>query len=100
MALQITQTKGMFSVFGKLNSANANILSRHMQRFINPDSPVTLNLERVQAMDTSAALTIQQMYRGAMRNNCILAVLGLGNTNILPVLNQTKTSYILSDDRI
>lgn len=100
MALQITQTKGMFSVFGELNGANANILNIHMNRFINPSSPVTLNLERVEAMDASAAFTIEQMYRGAMRNNCILSVLGLGNTNILPVLNQTKTSYILSDDRI
>ncbi|MGB3152011.1 MAG: hypothetical protein WBB27_15245 [Maribacter sp.] len=100
MALQITQTRSMFSVFGELNSANANILSRHMQGFINPNSAVTLNLERVQAMDPSAAFTVEQMYCGAVRDNCILSVLGLGNTNILPVFKQTKTSYILSDDRI
>ena len=100
MALQITETRGMFSVFGELNSANMNILNRHMSRFINPSNPVILNLERVKGMDTSAAYVLQNMYQNAMRSNSILSIIGLGNTSITPVLDQTKTSYILSDDRI
>jgi len=100
MALQITETKGMFSVFGELNSANVNILNRHMSRFINPANPVILNLESVQAMDRTAAFVLQTMYQGAMRNNSVLSIIGLGNTSIRSVLNKTKTSYILNDDRI
>lgn len=100
MALQITEAKGVFSVFGELNSANVNILNRHMQLFINPSKPVILNLERVKTIDTAAAYMLQKMYHGAVRNNSILAILGLENANILPVFSQTKTSYILSDDRV
>lgn len=98
MALQITHTRDMFSVTGKLNSANINILNRHMQRYIHPDFPITLNLERVKGMDTTAAYVIQQMVQEAMRKNSILSV--LGNEHILPVLRRTNTFYILSDDRI
>lgn len=100
MALQITHTRDMFSVFGKLNSTNINILSRHMRRFIHPDRRVILNLERVQAMDSAAAYAIQQLYLSAMRENSILSIVGLYNDNILPVFRSTKTAYILSDDRI
>ncbi len=100
MALQITETRGVFSVFGELNSANINIFNRHMNRFINPINPVIVNLERVKGMDATAAFALQNMYQNAMRSNSILSIIGLGNTNILSVLDQTKTSYILSDDRI
>lgn len=100
MALQITETRGMFSVFGELNSANVNILKRHMQQFVRPSKPVILNLERLQGMDTIAALTLQKMYQAAMRKNSVLSIIGLTNDTILPALKQTKTSYILSDDRI
>lgn len=100
MALQITQTKNMFSVFGELNSANANILNRHMNSFINPSSPVILNLERVQAMDSTAAYVLQKMHQSAMCSNSILSIIGLGNTNIRSVLNKTKIAFIFSDDRI
>lgn len=100
MALQITETKGMFSVHGELNGTNVNILDRHMQRYITPSRPIILNLERVQAMDAAAAIVIKKMYQGAARKNSVLSIVGLTNTNILWVLNSTKTSYIFSDDRV
>lgn len=100
MALQITETQGMFSVFGELNSANVNILNRHMQLFINPSNPVILNLERVQAMDSTAAFVLQKMHQSAMRSNSILSIIGLRNTSIRSILNKTKTAFIFSDDRI
>tara|TARA_R110002051_G_scaffold301713_1_gene369677 strand:+ start:4080 stop:4382 length:303 start_codon:yes stop_codon:yes gene_type:complete len=99
MALQITETRGMFSVHGALNTNNAGILSRHMSMFINPKNPVTLNLERVEAIDLNAAYTLQKLYVNAMRNNSILTIIGRENKNILPVLKNTKTTYILSHDR-
>lgn len=100
MALQITETRGMFSVFGELNSANANILARHMQRFLSKPDPVILNLERVKKLDVTAAHMLREMYYSAMRNNSILSIVGLSNSNILGVLQKTKTSFIFSDDRI
>tara|TARA_R110000796_G_scaffold104102_1_gene213772 strand:- start:157684 stop:157986 length:303 start_codon:yes stop_codon:yes gene_type:complete len=99
MALQITETCGMFSVHGALNTSNAGILTRHMNMFITPNNPVTLNLERVEALDDNAAYVLQQLYVNAMRNNSILTIIGRENKNILPVLKNTKTTYILGHDR-
>lgn len=100
MALQITETQGMFSVYGTLNSANANNLNRHMQRFINPSNPVILNLEKLKSIDISAAIVLKQMYQKAMRDSSVLSIIGTTNDAIIPVLKETKTSFILSDDRI
>lgn len=100
MALQITETRGMFSVHGVLNNSNASILSRHMLRFITPDRPVILNLERITKIDESAAFALQQLYVNAMRNNSILTILGIENPHIVPILRATQTSHILRNDHI
>lgn len=100
MALQITETGGMFSVFGELNSANANILNRHMQQFINPSDPIILNLEKVEKIDSSAAFMLQKLYKLAMRKNSIMSIVGISNSKISHVLKKTKTAFIFSDDRI
>lgn len=90
----------MFSVFGELNSANVNILARHLQRYLSEPNPVILNLEKVKKLDSTAAHVLQEMYYSAMRNNSILSIVGKSNSNILGVLQKTKTSFIFSDDRI
>ncbi|MFD2587655.1 STAS domain-containing protein [Croceitalea marina] len=100
MALQITETRGMFSVHGELNSSNANILNRHMSRFISPNNHIILNLERVTNMDKCAAYALRKLYLKTMQSNSILSIIGLQNQNILSVMDETKTTYILSDDRI
>ncbi|MCR9264286.1 MAG: STAS domain-containing protein [Flavobacteriaceae bacterium] len=99
MALQITEVRGVFSVNGELNSMNVNILERHMDRFISPKRPIILNLERVKSMDSTAARVLQKMYVRAIKGNSILSIVGWQNRNVLQVLKQTKTSYILSNDR-
>lgn len=99
MALQITECRGVFSVNGNLNGGNANILDRHMSRFINSEDQVILNLERVAHLDEAAAYTLQQLFKKAVQMNAIFSIIGLQNKNILPILDRTKTSYILSHDR-
>lgn len=100
MALQITEISGVFSVHGMLNGANASILKRHMNRFIQPEKPVILSLERLKGIDTSAAHALHQLYIAAMRSNSILSIIGKENEAIAQVLDATKTSYIISNDRI
>ncbi len=100
MALQITECQGMFSVHGVLNAGNVQILNRHMDRFLDPQHKVILNLERVLEMDVCAALALKQLYRRAMRSNSILSIIGKQNKNILPALQAARTHFILSDDRI
>ena len=100
MALQITETRRMFSVHGVLNRGNAAILKRHLSRFLHPNKPLILNLERVLDIDTTAAEILQELYLHAMRSNQILSIIGMENRNILSTLKATKTAYILSHDRV
>lgn len=100
MDLLITETNGMFTVFGELNSTNATILKNRINCYINAKNYAILNLKKVSAMDASAAHMLRQLYIGARRSESILSIIGKENQNILPVMRQTKTSYILSHDRI
>jgi|GEM_PF-1464797 len=100
MALQITECAGMFSVHGNLNSSNIIILERHMSRFINTKNKVVLNLGRVGQLDETAAHMLQQMHKRAMKIKAHFTIIGQENANILSVMSQTKTSNILSHDRV
>ena len=99
MALQITECGGVFSVHGNLNSSNVIILERHMSRFINTKNQVILNLGRVRQLDENAAHLLHHMHKKAMRMRANFCIIGQENTNILSVMNKTKTSYILCHDR-
>lgn len=99
MALQISEARGVFSVFGKLNRGNANILKRHMSGFISATEKVILNLERVEQIDEMAAHTLESLYRNALQNNTVLIILGKQNEKIIHTLEATNTSYILSTNR-
>ena len=100
MAIQIKETNGMFKVYGHLNTANAKILQTHLNQFSKAKNFVILNLEKVSGMDKSAAHLLKQLYINAIQNQRILSIIGEKNSNILPIMNKTKTSYILSHDRV
>lgn len=100
MALLITESQRVFSVRGKLNAATAATLSQHIARFMNSEEPLILNLERVKAMDTSAAHALKQFYLKAIKGNSLVRIIGRENPSIFQVLSANKTSYILSNDRI
>ena len=100
MALQISECRGVFSVHGSLHMGNAAILEQHMTGFMDPFRPVILNLDRVKSIDSHAAKMLTTLHAFAMRRNSLLSIIGKENKNILPVMQETKTSYILSNDRI
>ncbi|WP_445382581.1 STAS domain-containing protein [Robiginitalea sp. IMCC43444] len=100
MALQITECRGIFHINGVLNSGNARILIEHMSWFLSPNRHLILNLERVPAIDRTAAVALKQLYIMAGKANGALSIIGRGNKNILPMLSSTQALYILSDDRV
>ena len=100
MALQITETHGMFQVLGSLRAETSRTLHSHILRYMHERTQIILNLEKIKDMDASAAYMLQRLYRYAMRNNCILIIIGQENKRILPAMHKTRTSYILSHDRI
>ena len=100
MALQLTEFRNVFSVYGKLNMGNVTILEDHLRKSIHPDQHITLNLERVDEIDTEAALSLRELFIEAMRRNSVLSIIGRENTKIRSVFKATKTAYILSHDRV
>ncbi len=75
MALQITEFRGVFSIYGKLNMSNFGICKKHMHRFIAPEKRIVLNLERTEQIDLYAARGLEQLYRNAQKMNCCLLIL-------------------------
>ncbi len=100
MALQIIESNGTLQVYGNLNAANTQILKKHLNLFSNAKNYMILNLEKVSGMDATAAHMLRQLYLYAMKNQRLLSIIGEKNPNILPIMNKTKTSYILSHDRV
>lgn len=100
MALQIKQSNDMLEVLGDLTSENAMTLKKHFEQFLKEADTVILNLENVDAMERESAFTMEQLYIDFMKSNKAIHIIGKTNQNITGIMNDTKTSYILSDDRI
>ncbi len=98
MALQISECRGVFSVHGSLHSGNAAILRQHLSAYFVPQKPIILNLGRVKSIDRQASLVLTQLHAFALRKNILLSIIGKENQEILPVMQASKTSYILSND--
>ena len=99
MALQISEARGVFSVFGELNTHNVGILVRHIGNYIKKDQRVILNLERVKQLDANAASTLKNLFMEAVGQRSIFSIVALENKNVMNVLEQTKASCIVSSDR-
>jgi ABC-type transporter Mla MlaB component len=99
MAFQINHNNNMLIILGQLTIQNTKSLKRHLRSFSNERDFLMLNIEKVTHIDRSSAYTLEQMYLNAVSNNKVLAVIGMGNKHIAPVMQSTKTAYILSHDR-
>lgn len=99
MALQISEARGVFSVFGELNSNNVTILRRHMSNYIKRDQRVILNLERVKKLDVNAAFTLKNLFMEAIGKSSIFSIVALENKNVMDVFKETQIAHIVSNDR-
>ncbi len=99
MALQISEARGVFSVFGELNSYTVAILTRHMSNYIKKDQRVILNLERVKKIDVCAAYTIKKLFMDAVGKSSIFSIVAMENKQVMDVFNETQITYIVSNDR-
>lgn len=76
MALQITESRRVFSVQGNLNSANIRIFERHMGNFIKRGATVVLDLQKVAQIDDLAGKALIQMFANALILDCRFTVKG------------------------
>ena len=58
-----------------------------------------LNLENVTALEESSAITMEQLYLDYIQKSKGILIIGKQNKNITGIMKQTKTSYILCNDR-
>lgn len=100
MALAVKHESGLFKIDGELNAQNTKTLKEHYEMHLKQLGDIILSLEGVTKLDESSARSLEQMYLSAVRENCILEIIGLENASIVPVMTRTKTSYILSNDRV
>ncbi|MAU16986.1 MAG: hypothetical protein CMH46_15770 [Muricauda sp.] len=76
MALQITESRRVFSVNGNLNSANIKIFERHMRNFIKRGAIVVLDLQKVTQIDDLAGKALIQMFANALILDCQFTIKG------------------------
>ena len=100
MALQITQRDGIIQVIGELSSENSIVLRQHLNSFLTELDDIILNLENVTHMASTGAYTIERLYLDLIRENRFVQIIGRANKEIEAIMKSTKTSYILSNDRI
>lgn len=100
MALQIKQNQEVLEVLGDLTSQNATTLKYHLNSFLNEFDHIIINFDKVTTIESSAAFTMEQLYLDFMKSNRAIQIIGRGEKAITGVMKATKTSYILSDDRI
>jgi len=100
MALQLKHDQDVLEVIGELTAENASVLKQHFESFLNKMDCIILSLDKVTTMGASGAYTIEQLYLDFIRSNRIIHIIGRENKRIAQTMKRTKTSYILSDDRI
>lgn len=100
MALEIRENRGIFEVLGNVSSQNLGALRIYFQTVLESNESIVISLENVTAMDSSSALFFEGIYREGASRNKIVAIVGRQNRDILEIMNQTNTDYILSPDRI
>ena len=79
MALQISEARGVFSVFGELNSNNVTILRRHLSNHIKRDQRVILSLERLKTLVVNSAFTLKNLFMEAIGKSSISSIVVLEN---------------------
>lgn len=100
MALQLNKKNNVYEVYGDLNAENVAALKKHFEQFLDEVDNLILSLDNVSTIEPNSAYTIEQLYLDFMKRSNGFQIIGRENKNITGVMKGTKTSYILSDDRV
>jgi ABC-type transporter Mla MlaB component len=98
MALQITNNAGIYEINGNLNSQNALSLNNHFETLLERSKMITLSLNNLIDIDTTAVSAIASLYKKAMSHNKVFYIIGQENPQISKQFQTEKLSYILRRD--
>jgi len=100
MAIKINHKEGIIKVSGELSSEKAMMLKQHFESFQNELDEIILSLDDVTYIEPAGAFTMEQLYLEFIKSNRIIQIIGRDNKCIAETMKNTKTSYILSNDRV
>ncbi|WP_291869898.1 STAS domain-containing protein [Maribacter sp.] len=100
MAIEIKEKSGMFEIVGNISSQNMASVKNYLESIMHSSDKITLNIEKVEAMDTSGAFMLERLYKNASLKNKVISIIGRQNKKIANMMQNTKTHYILSNDRV
>lgn len=98
MALQITNNAGIYEINGNLNSQNVLSLNNHFETLLERTKMITLSLNNLIDIDTTAVSAIASLYKKAMSHNKVFYIIGQDNSKINAEFQTQKLSYILRRD--
>ncbi|WP_445453761.1 STAS domain-containing protein [Flavobacterium sp. 25HG05S-40] len=98
MALEITNNAGIYEIKGDLNSQNVLSLNNHFETLLERSKMITLSLNKLIDIDTSAVSALASLYKKAMSHNKVFYIIGQENSKINAEFHTQKLSYILRSD--
>ena len=82
MALQILENNGTFDLEGSLNTTTSRSFIIHFEHIINTVKDVTVNIDKVNAIDASGVEALKTLIAIALRTNNKFSVTGYGCKDI------------------
>lgn len=76
MSLKITQNNETFEVIGKINTATSKSFKLHFELVLNSREKLTIDINKVDEINTCGARALKELYRQAILNNKTVSILG------------------------
>lgn len=78
MALTIKENNGEFLLEGAINSSTAKDLKNHCEALLNAFGQLTINIEKITAIDTNGLAALRSLYNSALKYNQSFFITGTG----------------------
>jgi|TARA_R110000787_G_scaffold43892_2_gene107546 ABC-type transporter Mla MlaB component len=82
MALQILEKNGTFELCGNLNTKTSRSFIIHFEYLINTLKDVTINIDKIKAIDSSGVEALKTLIAISLKNNSIFYIIGKGCKDI------------------
>lgn len=78
MALTIKENNGEFLLEGAINASTAKHFKNHCETLLNAFGELTINIEKIVAIDTNGLAAMRALYNDALNYNRNFSITGTG----------------------
>lgn len=89
MALQILEENGTFQLHGSLTTTTTKSFISHFEHIITTMKKVTVNIDKVDAIDTNGVDALKTLMHFALRSNHMFSIIGNGCKDIYEDYNMS-----------